>query len=142
MRRQLFVDTWGWLKIFGHREARHEEVARYYRQFRRDGGDAFTTDYVLDETLTQLFLRLPFEQAMQKYQQIRRARQAEFLDVKWSTPSRFGRSVEHRRRYDDKPDISFTDLSSMVVMQEFDLRDVLTGDAHFQHVGLGFRRQP
>ena len=50
--------------------------------------------------------------------------------------------MELRRKYDDKPDISFTDLTSMVVMQEFDLRDVLTGDAHFEHVGMGFRRQP
>jgi hypothetical protein len=30
----------------------------------------------------------------------------------------------------------------MVVMQELELRDVLTGGAHFKHVGMGFRRQP
>jgi predicted nucleic acid-binding protein len=142
MRNRLFIDTWGWLKIFGRREARHEEVAQYYRRFRKEGGWAFTTDYVLDETLTQVFLRLPFPVAVEKYERIEAAREAEFLEVKWITPDRFDRAMDLRQRYDDKPDISFTDLSSMAVMQEVGLRDVLTGDAHFEHVGLGFRLRP
>lgn len=142
MTNRLFIDTWGWLKIFGRRESRHEEVAQYYREFRTDGGEAFTTDYVLDETITQLFLLLLYEQALEKYQRIDRAREAGFLKVEWIGPDRFGRAMELRRKYDDKLDISFTDLTSMVVMQEFDLRDILTGDAHFEHVGMGFRRQP
>ena len=142
MKNRLFIDTWGWLKIFGRRESRHEKVAQHYRQFRDDGGEAFTTDYVLDETITQLFLRLPCGQALEKYQRIVHSREAGFLKVEWIAPDRFGSAMELRRKYDDKPDISFTDLTSMVVMQEFDLRDVLTGDAHFEHVGMGFRRQP
>lgn len=142
MKNRLFIDTWGWLKIFGRRESRHEEGDQYYRQFRTDGGEAFTTDYVLDETITQLFLRLPSGQALEKYQRIARAREAGFLKVKWTAPDRFGRAMDLRRKYDDKPDISFTDLASMVVMQELDLQDVLTGDAHFEHVGMGFRRRP
>ncbi len=138
----LFIDTWGWLKLFGKRETRHKEVAQFYRSFRQEGRGAFTTDYVLDETITQLFLRLSFEQAREKYQKIEEARSAGFLEVKWISPARFDMALQLRKKYDDKPDISFTDLSSMVVMQEFDLRDVLTGDAHFEHVGMGFRRQP
>lgn len=142
MNDSLFIDVWGWLQIFGRRESRHEEVARYYRRFRRNGGTVFTTDYVLDETITQLFLLLPYEQAAQKYQQIARARIEGLLDVTWITPMRFRRAIELRRTYSDKPDISFTDLTSMAVMEELDVRDVLTGDAHFEHVGTGFRRQP
>ncbi len=54
MKERLFIDTWGWLKIFGRWESRHEEVAEYSRRFRQEGGWAHTTDYVLDETLTLL----------------------------------------------------------------------------------------
>jgi predicted nucleic acid-binding protein len=38
--------------------------------------------------------------------------------------------------------IVFVDFTSMVVMQDLAITDVFTGDAHFQHVGLGFRVVP
>jgi len=56
----------------------------------------------------------------------------------WITPSRFEASQKLRLKFQDKPDISFTDLTSMVVMQELGITDILTGDAHFTHVGMNF----
>ena len=142
MRERLFVDTWGWLALRDRREARHEEVKSYFQEALQKPGSIYTTDYVLTESLTLLFKRLPFEKAWEEHQQIESARRNDFLDVVWIGRERFDRAIQLRRRYSDKPDVSFTDLTSMVVMQEFDLRDVLTGDAHFEHVGMGFRRQP
>ncbi|MFB6273159.1 MAG: type II toxin-antitoxin system VapC family toxin [Salinibacter sp.] len=138
----LFVDTWGWLSLRDRRESRHEETKAYFQEALQDSGSSYTTDYVLTETLTLLFKRLPFEDAWQGYQQIESARRNEFLDFVWIDRDHFDQALQLRQRYSDKPDISFTDLTSMVVMQELDLRDVLTGDAHFEHVGMGFRRQP
>ncbi len=45
-------------------------------------------------------------------------------------------------RFDDKPRISFTDLTSMVVMKELGVKDIVTGDEHFEHVGMGFQCKP
>lgn len=45
-------------------------------------------------------------------------------------------------KYHDKPDISFVDFTSMVVMQDLGIQDVFTGDAHFRQVNLGFRLVP
>ncbi|PSQ62583.1 MAG: nucleic acid-binding protein [Bacteroidetes bacterium QH_10_64_19] len=138
----LFVDTWGWLALRDRRESRHEEVRAYFQEALQDPGLIYTTDYVLTETLTLLFKRLPFSNAWEGYQRIESARRNDFLNVVWIGRERFDQAIAFRRRYSDKPDISFTDLTSMVVMQELELRDVLTGDAHFEHVGMGFRRQP
>jgi len=138
----LFVDTWGWLTLRDRREARHEEVKTYFQEALQQPGSIYTTDYVLTETLTLLFKRLPFENAWEGYQQIESARRNDFLDLVWIGGDRFDEALRLRRRYSDKPDISFTDLTSMVVMEELELRDGLTGDARFEHVGMGFRLQP
>jgi predicted nucleic acid-binding protein len=45
-------------------------------------------------------------------------------------------------KYADKPLISFTDLSSMVVMKELGISLVLTRDDHFNQVGMGFIKVP
>ena len=54
----------------------------------------------------------------------------------------FRTAWQMRMKYDDKPEISFTDFTSMVVMQDLGMTEVFTGDAHFQQVGLGFRILP
>ena len=43
----LFVDTWGWVALQNKGEARHATVKAYYRDFRKRGLPAYTTDYVL-----------------------------------------------------------------------------------------------
>lgn len=58
------------------------------------------------------------------------------------TPERFERAWKLRVRYRDKTKISFTDLTSFVVMQELRIRHVLTADAHFAKVHLGFHILP
>jgi predicted nucleic acid-binding protein len=58
------------------------------------------------------------------------------------TPDVFDRAWQMRRHYADKPDISFVDFTSFVVMQELGIADVFTGDDHFRKVGLGFRPLP
>jgi len=52
--------------------------------------------------------------------------------------ARFKLAQALRIRYHDKPAISFTDLTSMVVMREFGIGKILTEDNHFAQVGLGF----
>ncbi len=59
----IFTDTWGWIALHNKREPRHEEIKAFYQSFRDQKGTVYTTDYVLDETFTLLFRRLPFSQA-------------------------------------------------------------------------------
>lgn len=139
---KLFVDTWGWLTLRDRREVHHQTVTDFYRDFRAQDGLVYTTDYVLDETLTLLFKRLPFVQARESLEILEEAIQAGYLNLEWITPDRFTETKKLRLRLQDKPLISFTDLSSMVVMQELDIPIILTGDAHFTHVGLGFQIMP
>lgn len=61
MARKLFVDTWGWLCLRDKKENKHKEVCEYYQYFLKNNGIIYTSDYVLDETFTLLYRRLPLE---------------------------------------------------------------------------------
>ncbi len=138
----LFIDTWGWIVIHNSREPRHGEIRDFY-QTRRDQKDViYTTDYVLDETFTLLFKRLPFPQARESLETLDDAIQDGYLLLERITPERFEQAKRLRLRFQDKPRISFTDLTSMVIMDELSIADILTEDTHFVQVRMGFQLVP
>ena len=53
----------GWLTLRDKRENRHEEIKDLYLGLCSRECLFYTTDYVLDETFTLLFRRLPFKEA-------------------------------------------------------------------------------
>jgi len=142
MRDDLLIDTWGWLVLHNKREPRYAEINAFYRRLRMDGGSIYTTDYILDETLTMLFRRLPFSLARRSTSLLDKAVEQGYLKLEWISPARFEAAKGLRLRLHDKPGISFTDLTSMVVMRELDLSSILTDDDHFLQVGMGFRKMP
>ena len=138
----IFIDTWGWLNLFNRKERHHQQVSQLYRDIRQAAIGIVTTDYVLDEVYTMLFKRVPFETAQAALESLTQAIKDEYVTLEWITPERFEASQTLRLKFQDKPDISFTDLTSMVVMQECDIVEIVTGDGHFTHVGMGFVLQP
>ena len=139
---KIFIDTWGWLTLRDRDESRHGDVKEFYQQLRDENEMIYTSDYVLDETITLVFKRLPFKTAKESLAKLDKAIEQGYLQVEWVTPERFEKAKILRFKYQDKPKISFTDLSSMVVMEELGLKDIITGDEHFEHVGMGFQRKP
>jgi predicted nucleic acid-binding protein len=45
-------------------------------------------------------------------------------------------------KFKDKPRISFTDLTTMVVMAEIGITNIITEDDLFSQVGMGFQKMP
>lgn len=136
------MDTWAWVVLLNEKEPRHEEIKGFYKNFRGQKGIVYTTDYILDETFTLLFRRIPYSKARESLEKIDEAIRWGYLRLAWITPERFEKTKELRLRFQDKPGISFTDLSSMVAMQELGLTSVLTEDRHFVEVGFNFRILP
>ena len=91
-----------------------------------------TTDFVVDETLTLIRLRLGLAAAEKWWRQIDAS-----SHLRWEriTIERFDRARDLFFRYRDKS-YSFTDCSSFVVMQELKLKDALTTDRHFRQMGF------
>jgi uncharacterized protein len=135
---KLFVDTWGWLALAEPLDRKHAAALRCYEEYSRSGR-VVTSNYVLDETITLLFLRLRFDAA---YDFSKAILESSFIAVEAVTEARFRKAFDLRRRFADKPSISFTDLTSITIMTELKMTDILTADAHFAHVGLGFQLLP
>ncbi|MEX0269166.1 type II toxin-antitoxin system VapC family toxin [Leptolyngbyaceae cyanobacterium UHCC 1019] len=73
---------------------------------------------------------------------ILRAAELGQVQISYVTPDSFVMAWELRKQFQDKPLISFTDLTSMVIMQQQNIQYVLTQDEHFIQVGMGFIRLP
>jgi predicted nucleic acid-binding protein len=142
MKDSVFVDTWAWV-AHGHRkDSRHKEVAQLFGKLRRKKSPLYTSDYVLSETLNLLFRRELFAEAVRFAEGLFEDAGRGSLVIERVTPARFAEAWRLRLRFRDKPDISFTDLTSMVIMEELGLVQVFTDDAHFTHVGMGFHKLP
>jgi predicted nucleic acid-binding protein len=139
---RLFVDTWGWVVLSNARDPAFACVAELRKSAAGRPYTWVTTDYVLDETITRLFMTAPFAQSNKFIEGIFEASRLGTLDIEHVTPERFTQAWKLRLRYRDKPRFSFTDLTSLVVMRELGLRRVITGDAHFEQAGLGFSLVP
>ena len=137
-----FIDTWGWIALGRRKDPRHDEAAEYYKALSRAGERIYTTDYVLDEAITLIFRRETFAEAARFVGSIIAAARSGYITVEQISPERFGAAWDLRLRLKDKVRISFTDLTSMIVMREREVRHVLTDDKHFLQVGLGFELAP
>ncbi|MCI5149284.1 MAG: nucleic acid-binding protein [Candidatus Electrothrix sp. MAN1_4] len=128
----------GWVNLFNPKERHYKQVSSLYMNLRSVSGSIVTTDYVLDEVWTMLFKRVPFPSACKALEAVNQAVAEGYIVLERISPERFEATQQLRLRLQDKPDISFTDLTSMIVMQEVGITDIMTGDAHFTHVGMGF----
>lgn len=91
-----------------------------------------TTDYVVDETLTLVRMRLGLPAAEAWWSQVDGSTRVRW---QWIDPSRAEKARGLFFRHHDK-EYSFTDCTSFVVMRELRLRDVLTTDRHFRQAGF------
>lgn len=136
---KLFVDTWGWLALEDRLERFHESTVKCFSDVRSRSGQILTSNFVLDETITRLFRRRPFEEATRFTSGIL---SSPFVRVELVTEPRFRQAFALRQRFADKPKISFTDFTTMVIMTELKVTKILTADSHFSQAALGFQILP
>lgn len=101
-----------------------------------------TSDYVLDEVITALFRNVVFVTAVRFIETLYSMIKNDQLKLERIAEERFRIAWQLRKKLQDKPNISFTDLTSFVLMQELEITRVFTGDADFEKVNLGFEIVP
>ncbi|HOX04743.1 MAG TPA: PIN domain-containing protein [Candidatus Paceibacterota bacterium] len=131
----LFVDTAGWMACADAADPSHAQACAARDLWLEQQGRLVTTDYVADETLTLLRLRIGLKAAEAWWRQ---ADGSLRLRWEWITPARAEKARAIFFRYQDK-EFSLTDCTSFVVMRELKLREVLTTDRHFAQFGFAMK---
>ncbi len=138
--KRLFFDTWGWVAIAHKNDNHHKSVLEFYQSFLNNKGIPITTDYILAETITILRARTDPRGVKIFIDTLLEARAAEKIIFEQIDEKRWTKAWEFTKKYSDKPYISFVDFTSIVVMKEINVKDILTGDKHFENIGLDFRK--
>jgi uncharacterized protein len=130
--RAAFVDTSGWMMLADRADRRHDDARRWRDEWLEGGGSFVTTDYVVDETLTLLRMRMGLDVAEAWWESMQGSRR-----IRWEAVDapRADRARAWFFRWRDQT-FSFTDCTSFVVMRELRLRQALASDAHFQVAGF------
>ena len=130
--KALFVDTAGWMACADGADPAHVQSYAARDAALEAGQTLVTTDFVVDETLTLIRLRLGLDAAEAWWQQVDGSPR-----LRWERidSARFERARHLFFQYRDK-DFSFTDCTSFVVMREIRLTHAITTDGHFRQMGF------
>jgi predicted nucleic acid-binding protein len=128
----LLVDTAGWMACADRADPAHLPCCAA-RDAALDAGQILiTTDFIVDETLTLIRFRLGLDAADAWWQQIDRSTHLRWERVE---SERFERARHAFFQFRDK-DLSFTDCTSVVIMRELRLTQVITTGSHFHQMGF------
>jgi predicted nucleic acid-binding protein len=130
--KALFVDTAGWLMLADEADPLHAAARQARDAWLAEGGTLVSSDFVMDETLTLLRMRLGLPAAERWWDRVSASPR---LRWEWVDPERAEKARAWFFRWRDK-DFSFTDCTSFVVMKERRIREALTNDRHFSQAGF------
>lgn len=128
----LFIDTAGWMACADESDPAHQRAREARDAALEEGKILVTTDYVVDETLTLIRVRLSLIAAEAWWSQLEGSSR---LRWEWIGGARAEKARALFFRHRDKS-YSFTDCTSFVVMKELKLKQALTTDRHFRQMGF------
>ena len=128
---RLFVDTGAWFALNSRSDENHRTAAKFVHRFKKEAVLFYTTDYVVDETVTLLRFKVSYSQAVVFLDFVAQSANVARVQV---TGELVGQAEEIFRTYTDKR-WSFTDCVSFAFMDELGLEEAFCFDQNFAHYG-------
>ena len=124
----IFVDTGAWYALASVRDANHGAAQEWLTQ---NDQPLYTSDYVIDETVTLLRVRGERAKAVEFLELLRSSTTCQ---VVFLTPALIRGAATVFQKYHDK-DWSFTDCTSKVVIEALGITKAFSFDQHFRQFG-------
>jgi predicted nucleic acid-binding protein len=110
----------------------HKDSMKIRDGWLEQGGILVTSDYIVDETLTLIRMRLSLGAAEEWWEQVSESPRVRW---EWINAERAEKARAWFFKWKDKS-FSFTDCTSFILLRELHIRKVLTGDRHFKEAGF------
>jgi len=134
----MFVDTWGFKAFIDRKEPKHSEVKQLLEKAWKKKDSVYTSDYIIDETITLISYKLDFDKLKKFIVASDAAIEKGYIGLLRVSPDDFGEAKKFKLKYKDKLKISFTDITSAILMRNHKITDIVTEDEHFGEIGMGF----
>ena len=129
MIQSIFVDTGAWYAAMVRKDRDHEAAKQFLKS---NTLPLITSDYVMDETVTLLLTRVGHSYAVRFLDMLQTSQKTQLI---YLTPTQIAATVNLFREREDKG-WSFTDCSSFVLMQEYQIQVAFAFDEHFRQAGF------
>lgn len=131
----IFIDTGAFLARYLERDQHHADAVRAWEELSAEGARLFTSNFVLDETMTLLARRAGHAFAAERG---RRIWGSGALTVLRPDARDEAEALSWFERFADQG-VSFTDSISFALMRRQKLRRVFGFDRHFSAAGFDLR---
>ena len=128
----IFVDTGAFLARYVARDEHHRRAKRAWTEIERTRLPCFTSNFVLDETLTLLGRRASYAFAAER---ARALFASTALTILRPDADDEARAVDLFAKFADQK-VSFTDCVSFALMRRHELNRAFTFDRHFADAGF------
>jgi len=126
----VFIDTGAFMAYRNKRDVYHSKADDLLRRaLQREFGSIFTTDFIYDETLTLAMVRTGNKNVVKDISDIMLSPRIEMMMMIDGVV--LNKAIELFFRLFDKR-ISFTDATTMAVMQQEHIGKIITFDSHFE----------
>ncbi|MEW6103933.1 MAG: PIN domain-containing protein [bacterium] len=132
MENRIFVDTSAWLGLNDKNDQYHNEAKTKAEAIKKERIELLTSEYIVDESITLIRYRISHQASVSFGDSLLRSKIAIILDVK--DKDRF-EAWRMFKKYKDK-ELSFTDCTSFVLMNERGIKMAFTFDKHFRQLGF------
>jgi len=127
---KVFFDTGAFLGIFNPRDKFHEDAKAIFNDIQANKWTVFTSDYIIDETLTLIKIRSDTAKAIIAGKFILDSVMMNRVNI---DQARLEETWKIFQKYDDQ-DFSFTDCSIIAIMHELGINNIFTFDTRLAQI--------
>jgi predicted nucleic acid-binding protein len=128
----VFIDTSAWVAVETPKDKNYIRAENILKDLIKNRYFFIMTDYIYDETITELMVNSGNEDAIKFGEKILKSSIVEMVII---DKEDIKEALELKKKYKDK-DFSFTDCTSFVIMKRLGITKAFSFDKHFEQAGF------